>query len=157
MSISISNQQDKIPFTRELEETILKVTEIVFAREAIPPNLELAIVLSDDREIRKLNREYRDIDSPTDVLSFAYRLDSPWEPGYDDLFPEEEALGDIVISLERAKVQGEEFGHSLARELGFLVVHGLYHLLGYEHQDPEGEKLMRAKEEEILSLVGLGR
>ncbi len=157
MSISISNQQDKIPFTRELEETILKVTEIVFAREAIPPNLEVAIVLSDDQKIRKLNREYRDMDSPTDVLSFAYQGDNPWEPDYDDPFPGEDALGDIIISLERAKLQGEEFGHSLVRELGFLVVHGLYHLLGYEHQDPEGEKLMRAKEEEILSLVGLGR
>lgn len=156
MSISISNQQDKIPFTRDMEEMIMRVTEIVFAREAIPLNFEVTIVLSDDREIQELNREYRDMDSPTDVLSFAYHEDNPWEPGYEEPFLED-ALGDIIISLERAKSQGEEYGHSIERELGFLLVHGLYHLLGYDHLEPEEEALMRAKEEEILSLVGLTR
>lgn len=157
MSINISNQQDKIPFTRDLEEIILRVTEIVFAHEAIPPNLEVSIVLSDDQEIRKLNREYRDIDGATDVLSFAYREDNPLEPSYEEPYLEEDTLGDIIISLERAEEQRKDYGHSLKRELGFLVVHGLYHLLGYDHLMAEDEAAMRSKEEQILSLVGLTR
>jgi probable rRNA maturation factor len=95
------------------------------------------------------------VDRPTDVLSFPL-----WEPDEEWVIDEEEervALGDIVISLPKAKEQAEAYGHSLNREVGFLAVHGFLHLLGYDHETKEEEKEMFAKQEEILSLVGLHR
>jgi len=116
----------------------------------------------DDARIHELNREYRGIDRPTDVLSFAMQEgDEPdiifdeWEEGESD--PVSGMLGDIVISLERAKAQSEEYGHSLEREIGFLFVHGFLHLLGYDHQTAEEEAVMFAKQEAILQQAGLTR
>lgn len=104
---------------------------------------EVAITLCDDRYIQELNRQFRHMDRPTDVLSF------PME--------DEELLGDIVISLPKAKAQAEEYGHSFERELGFLAVHGFLHLLGYDHDTPEAEREMFSKQEEILLKLGLSR
>ena len=108
------------------------------------------MLLTDDEGIRALNRAYRGQDRPTDVLSF-----SQWEgdpmPGADDL------LGDIVVSIERATDQAERYGHTVAREVGFLAVHGLLHLLGYDHEEPDQEAAMMATAEGILSRVGLSR
>ena len=120
----------------------------------IDPHAEVSVVFADDEYIRELNRQYRGIDKATDVLSFA--LSEGDEPEVVD-GPEETLLGDIVISLETATRQAEEFGHSLERELAFLTIHGMLHLLGYDHET-EAERIeMRQQEEHILSLLGIGR
>jgi probable rRNA maturation factor len=111
---------------------------------------EVSVLLTDDAGIAELNRLYRGREGPTDVLSFAQREGE----GAD---PEDPVLGDIVISIERARAQAAEYGHSVAREVGFLAVHGLLHLLGYDHETPEEEAVMMARTEAILSPLGLTR
>ena len=111
---------------------------------------EVSVLLTDDAEIRALNRTYRGLDQPTDVLAFAQREGEDGD--MHDPF-----LGDVVISVERAERQAEAFGHSLARELGFLAVHGTLHLIGWDHQVPEQERAMMTKTEDILTAVGLRR
>ncbi len=127
---------------------------------ALGLDCEAYILYTDDDGIRALNREHRQLDKPTDVLSFPM-----WEltPG-QGLPPEtaepdtgRAALGDIVISVPTARAQAEAYGHGFAREMAFLALHGLLHLLGYDHETPEDEARMRAKQEEILSREGLGR
>jgi probable rRNA maturation factor len=123
---------------------------------------EVALTFVDNKTIQELNQSYRGIDQPTDVLSFAMNdeveddLDIVFDTDTEDL-PPSDLLGDIIISVERAKQQSEEYGHSLEREIGFLFVHGFLHLLGYDHQDEEAEKIMFAKQERILNEVGLTR
>ncbi len=108
------------------------------------------MVLTDDATVHELNRTYRGVDRPTDVLSFPQREGE----GAD---PQDMVLGDIVISVDRVEAQAEEFGHSFDRELAFLSVHGLLHLLGWDHQKPDEERRMMAKTEEILGGIGLTR
>lgn len=104
---------------------------------------EIALTFVDNERIREINREFRNLDKPTDVLSF------PLE--------EEDALGDIIISIPRAKEQAADYGHSFEREMGFLAVHGFLHLLGYDHHTDEEEKQMFGKQEQILQAYGLIR
>lgn len=120
----------------------------------ISTQVEVSLVLVDDEYIHQLNRDYRGIDRPTDVLSFA--LDEGEEP---DVFdgPEEDLLGDIIISLPTAFQQAEEYNHSIERELAFLTVHGMLHLLGYDHEDDNARQKMRHQEEAILSNLGISR
>lgn len=130
------------------------------AAEGMPDGVEVSVTLVDDEEIRTLNRDYRGQDAPTDVLSFPL-----WEP--DEIaalrldpqrWPERPLLlGDVVISVETAVRQAEEYGHGLKRELGYLCVHGVLHLLGYDHQEEAARAVMRAREEAILSQLGLAR
>ncbi|MNE54454.1 Endoribonuclease YbeY [compost metagenome] len=125
---------------------------------------EVALTFVDDEEIHVLNREYRGIDRPTDVLSFAMNesLDEELDIVYEVEEGEElddltDMFGDIIISVERAKAQSEEYGHSIKREIGFLFVHGFLHLLGYDHQDEASEAEMMGKQEAVLAQVGLVR
>ncbi len=125
---------------------------------------EVALTFTDDERIHELNREYRGIDRPTDVLSFAMQEDTDEEleivyevEDESEPAPVTELLGDIIISVERAKAQSEEYGHSLEREIGFLFVHGFLHLLGYDHESEEEEAVMTAKQEAILQQAGLTR
>ena len=126
---------------------------------------EVSLVLTDDEEIRELNRDYRGVDSPTDVLSFpliianqvGVVLQPNQFPRRDGVHCEPIALGDVVISLERPRAQAEEYGHSLSRELAFLTVHGILHLLGYDHETEALARTMRAKEEAILTSLDLRR
>ncbi|HHY67375.1 MAG TPA: rRNA maturation RNase YbeY, partial [Alicyclobacillus sp.] len=111
-------------------------------------------VLVDDERIHELNRDYRGVDRPTDVLSFAMR-EGEGEPVQTE--EGRELLGDIVISVETAERQANQYGHSLRRELAFLAVHGFLHLLGYDHQSPEQERVMFGKQEEVLSALGIMR
>jgi probable rRNA maturation factor len=117
-------------------------------------NVAVSVTCVDDETIHELNREHRNIDRATDVLSFS-QLEGEEMPGP----PEGQPLpvGDIVISIERCAAQAEDYGHSFERELGFLVGHGMLHLLGYDHQTPEEEAAMMAKTEEILGELGLTR
>jgi len=120
----------------------------------ISPNTEVSLVLVNDEYIHGLNREYRNKDCPTDVLSFA--LNEGEEPVVID-GPEEVLLGDIIISVETAMRQAMEYGHSLERELAYLTVHGILHLLGYDHMIEEEKQEMRREEEHVLSLLGINR
>ncbi len=120
----------------------------------IKPHTEVSVVLANDEYIHALNLEYRGKDCPTDVLSFA--LNEGDEPQIID-GPEEVLLGDIIISLETATRQAAEYGHSLERELAYLTVHGILHLLGYDHMTEEEKKEMRQEEEHILSFLGINR
>jgi metalloprotein, YbeY/UPF0054 family len=116
---------------------------------------EISLSLVTDAQIRQLNRDYRGIDRPTDVLSFALKEDNPLDPqipGFQD-----NLLGDIIISVERAQCQAVEYGHSFERELLYLAIHGTLHLLGYDHETEEERITMRTKEEEVLNFLGLHR
>ncbi|MBD1371168.1 rRNA maturation RNase YbeY [Hazenella sp. IB182357] len=122
--------------------------------EQLPPS-EVVVTLVDNERIQQLNREYRNIDRPTDVLSFPL-----WEPNEDWVLNEEEErvpLGDIIISIDKAREQAEAYRHSFNRELGFLAVHGFLHLLGYDHETEEEEHEMIRKQEEILNHIQLSR
>ena len=114
--------------------------------------VEVGVTFLDDAAIQELNRDYRDKDRPTDVLSFA--LNEGDEPEIVDA-PEEELLGDILISLETTARQAEEYGHTLERELAYLTVHGMLHLLGYDHMKKKDKKVMRKQEEAVLREMDL--
>ncbi|MRH43089.1 rRNA maturation RNase YbeY [Aquibacillus halophilus] len=125
-------------------------------QENVPDQAEISINFVDNNEIQIINRNYRQIDKPTDVISFAL-LER--EEGEIQIIGEglPVVLGDIVISVDKAKEQAEEYNHSFQRELGFLALHGLLHLLGYDHMKEEDEKKMFSKQEEILNAFGLPR
>lgn len=115
---------------------------------------EVSLSLVDDERIHELNREYRGVDRPTDVLSFALQEETDDEPDFEF---EDSLLGDIVISVPRAREQALEYGHSFERELVYLAVHGTLHLLGYNHEEDAEKQEMRAKEEEVMTAIGLER
>ncbi|AFM42866.1 metalloprotein, YbeY/UPF0054 family [Desulfosporosinus acidiphilus SJ4] len=119
-----------------------------------PEDAEVSLILVDDSRIHELNRDYRGVDRPTDVLSFALQEETEEEP---DAEFEDDMLGDIVISVERAREQAIEYGHSFEREIVYLAVHGILHLLGYDHEDIQEKETMRAKEEEVMASLGLER
>jgi probable rRNA maturation factor len=113
--------------------------------------LEFSVIIVDNKRIHKINKEYRGIDSPTDVISFALEDNEEIE------FDHYRVLGDIYISIDKVREQAREYGHSEKRELAFLTVHGFLHLLGYDHMKPEDEKVMFARQEEILNGFGITR
>ncbi|QQC96107.1 rRNA maturation RNase YbeY [Mammaliicoccus sciuri] len=122
-------------------------------KEIITEEAELSISFVDEEEIQAINRDYRDKDKVTDVISFSLEEDEPEIEGLD--MPR--VLGDIIICLEVAKEQAESYNHSLSRELGFLALHGFLHLLGYDHMTEEDEKEMFSRQDEILNEFGLTR
>ncbi|GAE91161.1 metal-dependent hydrolase [Gracilibacillus boraciitolerans JCM 21714] len=125
-------------------------------KELVASHAELSIIFVDNKEIQKLNNQYRNIDRPTDVLSFALEEDVDGEieiSGIDLPL----ILGDVIISVDKAEEQAEEYNHSFTRELGFLALHGFLHLLGYDHMEKEDEKKMFGRQEEILNGFGLSR
>lgn len=137
-----------------MEQVVRSVLNKTAEAYDIDNQVEVSVVLADDEYIHHLNRQYRGKDCPTDVLSFA--LNEGEEPVFIN-GPEEVLLGDIIISLETAARQAEEYGHSLERELAYLTVHGVLHLLGYDHIIEDDKKEMRQEEEHILSLLGINR
>lgn len=146
---------------KEKAAQIRKVIKAVLLEEGIASPCEINVLLTDDEGIREINREQREIDAPTDVLSFPMlELSSGDKP--DEAFKDPGtgliALGDMVLNLDRMKEQAAEFGHSRKRELCYLVVHSVLHLLGYDHLDEGNEKArMREREEAILGTLGIGR
>lgn len=113
--------------------------------------LEFSVIIVDNKRIHEINKEYRGIDRPTDVISFAL------EDNEEIQFDHYRVLGDIYISIDKVREQAREYGHSEKRELAFLTVHGFLHLLGYDHMEPEEEKIMFARQEEILNGFGITR
>ncbi|WP_211745484.1 rRNA maturation RNase YbeY [Paenibacillus sp. Marseille-Q4541] len=164
MSVQLvwNNNQDDVEITEELigilESLLIKAAEM----EQITDG-EVALTFVTDQEIHELNKEYRGIDRPTDVLSFAMNesideeLDIIYDLGENEAMEIPEILGDIIISVQTAIAQSEEYGHSIHREIGFLFVHGFLHLLGYDHQDEASEAEMMGKQEAVLAEVGLSR
>ncbi|WP_420828878.1 rRNA maturation RNase YbeY [Metabacillus dongyingensis] len=124
--------------------------------ERVAQDAELSVTFVDNEKIKEINRVYRSKDQVTDVISFAMEEQGKGEVSIVgvDMPP---VLGDIIISVPRASEQAEEYGHSFTRELGFLAVHGLLHLLGYDHMTEEDEKKMFGKQKEILDAYGLKR
>jgi probable rRNA maturation factor len=151
---------DFIDETNEVKEeqleTIEKLLNYAAKLENVDHNAEVSITFVDNETIQEINREYRSIDKPTDVISFALEEmgENEVEIVGEDL---PRVLGDIIISIPKAREQAEEYGHSFMRELGFLAVHGFLHLLGYDHETPEDEKKMFTRQEEILEAYGLKR
>ncbi|TRM12738.1 rRNA maturation RNase YbeY [Lentibacillus cibarius] len=131
---------------------------LIFAaeKEVVASEAELSVIFVSNKEIQEINRNYRQQDKPTDVISFAMQenTDDEVEIFGDDL---PLVLGDIVISVDKAKEQADEYGHSLERELGFLTVHGFLHLLGYDHMNKDDEAEMFQKQEHILGEFGIER
>lgn len=126
----------------------------------LPEDTEMSVTFMDNAAIQVINRDYRGKDAPTDVISFA--LEEEGEDEIPVIFDEEDAplprvLGDIMISIERAKEQAAEYGHSYDREIGFLALHGFLHINGYDHMTPEDEKVMFGLQKEILDAYGLER
>ena len=154
MLITLENDQDKIVIDDALKSRLVAGLNAAARLHGLTEQTEVDITIVDDEEIHRLNREYRDVDRPTDVLSFALDEGGEDEPELLDA-PEEHLLGDIIISVETAQRQGEEFGHGLTREVVYLAVHGLLHLLGYDHMTEEDKVIMRTKEEEALREIEL--
>ena len=166
MTVSIEYEAERklsLPYEEIIEEIVLESLDY----EKCPYEAEVNVILTDNEAIREINREHRGIDAPTDVLSFPmvdYERPSDFdhvEDAAEDYFnPEtgELMLGDIVISMERAMEQANIYGHSLQREVAFLTVHSMFHLLGYDHEAGGLEAVrMREKEEAVLTQLGLPR
>jgi len=136
-----------------MEEVIRKVGKEISRRFALDERTEVSVTFADDLLIQDLNKTYRGIDRATDVLSFAFDEGEDGAQAVPLQGPEIHLLGDIVISLEKTIAQAEEYGHSQERELAFLFVHGMLHLLGYDHQEETETSEMRKMEEEILAAV----
>ena len=152
MKITEINYLD-IPENKEYEELLNIVFEECFKEEKInKKNLYVNLVLTNPENIRKINKQYRNIDKETDVLSFPMFEKNEIE-NIKNI--NEEILGDIVISIERVKQQAIEYEHSFERELAYMAVHGFYHLMGYDHMEENEKKIMRQKEENILQKLNI--
>ena len=141
---------------KNYEETIQKVLKKCFETEdLLNSNLYISITLTNPENIRKMNKEYRNIDKETDVLSFPMFEKNEIQEAKNIMH--EEALGDIVVSISRVKMQAQEYGHSFERELAYMIVHGFYHLMGEDHIEDSDKKIMREKEENVLSKLQINR
>ena len=155
------NRQDKLEVTENFIERLSNVCDFALKEEGVECQYQISLLFVDNEEIREINNETRNIDRATDVLSFPmldfedkkvfnemylnYDFDETFKDG-DELI-----LGDMVLSLERALEQSEEYGHSYEREVSYLVVHSILHLLGYDHMEEDDKKIMIKREEEILN------
>lgn len=152
LRIYFDNLQSKRPVSYRLKLLMRRAIEATLRYEGIERDAEVSLTFADDEAIHRLNLKYRGIDRPTDVLSFPLEEDAEAQPGHGLL-----VLGDIVISLERAAAQAEEYGHSFERETAFLCIHSVLHLLGYDHERGEAEDAdMRRRQHEIIDSIGLG-
>lgn len=152
--VIITDGQKKVRIPTGLRMLVRRACIAVLREEKFEGNAEVCVTFIDNEEIHRLNKEFREKDSATDVLSFPLG-----ENGIYDVNPNTGAkqLGDVVISLERAEEQAAEFGHSLQREVCYLTVHSMLHLLGYDHMEPDEKAVMRKKEESVMSQIGLTR
>ncbi|MCD8181670.1 MAG: rRNA maturation RNase YbeY [Firmicutes bacterium] len=160
VDLILENEQDKEELTCEIEKAVRDVCEAVLKEEKCDFDAQISVTLVDNEAIRQINKEQRNIDSVTDVLSFPMlEFDSEGNAdGEYEMDGDYVVLGDIVISMERAREQSEEFGHSLLRETAFLTAHSMLHLLGYDHvDDKEGEEIMCEKQEKVLTSLGITR
>ena len=145
---------EKLPKEEKLIKTVVKT---VLKEENVIQDLEIYVTLTNNEQIHKINLEQRNVDRPTDVLSFPM-FEREEIPSLKEENKEEPyILGDIIVSIEKVKEQAEEYGHSFERELAYLVTHGMLHLLGYDHMIEEEKNEMRKREEEILGKLKITR
>ncbi len=163
----IDDRQEKIKPTEELIDKIKATIDFALKEEGVKIPYQISLLFVDNEEIREINKENRNIDKVTDVLSFPM-LDYEEEKVFKDMYlnyefdetfkdGDELVLGDIVLSLERALEQSIEYNHSFEREASYLVVHSVLHLLGYDHMEEDEKKIMRSEEEKILSKMNIVR
>ncbi len=151
LRICFENTQEKVKVKYGSMMLVRRAIECTLDFENFSRDCEVSVTFTDNDSIREMNAKYRNIDRATDVLSF------PMIGGDDIATPSPVMLGDIVLSLEKAKEQGEEFGHGYERELAFLCIHSTLHLLGYDHETgDEDEREMRRRQSAIAALMGLG-
>lgn len=159
-------EESEVDFDFDYRELAQRVVDFCLDEEKFPYEAEVNLTLTDNEGIHVINREYREIDRPTDVLSFPMLSYS--EPGDfsflenengDDFNPDtgEALLGDIIISVEKVHEQAANYGHSVEREYAFLITHSMLHLFGYDHMEPEEAKVMEAKQHELLEKMGIAR
>ncbi len=146
MKIYIDNRQNKVEIEKDIYEIIEKVAKESLLLEGKTLDYEISLSFVDNKEIKELNREYRDVDKETDVLSF---------PIDEDLIVPTPLLGDIIISAEKALEQSENYGHSLFREIAYLTAHSMFHLMGYDHMEEKEKVVMREKEKEVMRKLGV--
>jgi len=151
----------EVDVPEELEKQLNTVITAALAAERVDVGCEINVLITDDAGIHQINLDMRDVDRSTDVLSFPmFELTPGEKPGEEDADPATGLvpLGDMVLSLERAQEQAEEFGHSVEREVSYLAVHSVLHLLGYDHMDEGPMKAqMRGREEAVLGALGITR
>lgn len=165
MHYFIENETD-ITFEFNVEEVVKTVVDEVLDMEQCPYESQVNVLLTDNEGIRYFNKEYRDIDRETDVLSFpnldfaeagCFEIDEDEEADYFDPESGELILGDIIISVDKVMEQAESFGHSRKREFAFLVAHSMLHLSGYDHMEEDEAKVMEQKQEAVLQKLGITR
>ncbi|NLI89939.1 MAG: rRNA maturation RNase YbeY [Epulopiscium sp.] len=158
MNLLINDDKDWLEDKTHMVNIIEDVVKEVLEEEKLPMDVEVSITLTDDPTIKDINYNYRNIKEVTDVLSFPQIDWAEDEPNGYTRFPGEDMiLGDIVISVDRLISQAKEYNHSLDRELGFLVAHSMFHLLGYDHMSKADEEEMISKQEKVLGRLGLKR
>ncbi len=148
MNIFINDEQEKIKLDNNMNDLLEKVVKECLKLENLGTNYEVSITFVDNKEINRLNKLYRNIDKHTDVLSF------PTFDGEEDV-PYAPLLGDIIISIETAKKQSEEFGHTIEREIAYLTAHSMFHLLGYDHLVEDEKCEMREMEKQVMKNLGI--
>jgi probable rRNA maturation factor len=153
MEVIISNYPENLTFPQDITDNVRAAAEMIGKLYDVE-NSEVSVTLTNNAYIHTLNKEYRGIDRPTDVLSFA--LNESDEPKMID-GPEINILGDLIISVERAEEQAEDYGHSLRREVAFLTVHGMLHLLGYDHMEDNEREEMEAEQRFVMDKLGISR
>ncbi len=154
LTIDILDETEQV--TAEQQEFVTNLLEFAAIQEKVKEGSEVSITFVDNERIHEINKEYRQKDAPTDVISFA--MEEMGEGEIEIKGTDVPAvLGDIIISIDRTREQAEEYGHSYERELGFLAIHGFLHLLGYDHMNEEDEKVMFSRQKELLDQYGLAR
>ena len=150
---------DGIDEKEEYKNVIEKVLSQCFKEEKLEDSkLCVTVTLTTPKTIQEINKQYRNIDRATDVLSFPmFEKDELDKKIQENDFENEDILGDIVVSVEKVKEQAIEYGHSFERELSYMIVHGFYHLMGYDHIEEDDKKIMREKEENILDKLSISR
>ena len=155
VKVIISNDQKDVKIPTGVRMLIRRCCNAVLVNENFSGSAEISVTFVNDEQIHALNKQYRNIDRSTDVLSFPLGIDGVYDINNDT---GAQMLGDIVISMQHAVDQAKQYGHSLQRELGFLTVHSMLHLLGYDHESGGLELVrMREKEETVLTQLGLKR
>lgn len=150
--VIITDAQKKVRVPTGLRMLLRRTCTAVLRNEDFRGAAEVSVTFVDNAEIRKLNAQYRDKDVETDVLSFPMGSDGEYDTNLDT---GAKILGDIVISMEKAREQAELYGHSFSREVGYLTAHSMLHLLGYDHIDPLDKVRMREREETVMEQLGL--
>lgn len=156
MSLNIDFLDETNEISEQDQEQIEKLLNFAAGKEIVDNETEVSVTFVNNDRIQEINKEYRDKDKPTDVISFAMEELGEGEVALTGMdIPR--VLGDIIISVEKTREQAEEYGHTFQRELGFLALHGFLHLLGYDHETEEDEKIMFSRQKVLLDEFGLQR